>query len=156
PPNCHDPDPVSNPLLEGLASKWPISRSSPTASSATCTRSRWWAWTVRSTGVACLTSTRQASSLQFSTSTKEVSSRSRRGSKKRAQVRDNVARTARHRRGVAAAALMGLDAGDRSWAVVGTDAGELGNPVEDRNLSRPLRLHHAPSVAIAAVAGLEN
>src|SRR5262245_54706503 len=51
---------------------------------------------------------------------------------------------------------MGLDAGDCSWAVVGTDAGELGNPVEDRNLSRPLRLHHAPSVAIAAVAGLEN
>ena len=32
--------------------KWPISRSSPTASSATCTRSRWWAWTVRLTGAA--------------------------------------------------------------------------------------------------------
>jgi len=33
-------------------SSFVISRSSPTASSVTCTRSRWWAWTVRSTGAA--------------------------------------------------------------------------------------------------------
>jgi len=49
-------------LFERRVSKWPTSRSSPTASSATCTRSRWWAWTVRSTGAACRTSTRQAPS----------------------------------------------------------------------------------------------
>src|SRR6266536_4567888 len=72
----NDADRVSIPLFERPVRKWPISRSSPTASSATCTRSRWWAWTVQSTGAACRTSTRQASSPRFSTSTKEASSRS--------------------------------------------------------------------------------
>ena len=47
--------------------RWRTNRSSPTASSATCTPSPWSAWTARSTGAACLTSTRRASSPRSST-----------------------------------------------------------------------------------------
>src|SRR5437660_4468713 len=62
-PNAeNDPDRASNPPCERPVRKWPTSQSSPTASLATCTRSRWWAWTVRSTGAACRTWTRQATS----------------------------------------------------------------------------------------------
>jgi hypothetical protein len=71
------------------------------------------------------------------------------GGKKRAQVSKDIACTARHRRGVAAAALVGLVAGDSSWAMIGADAGELSDAVEDRRFSRALRLHDTPNVAIA-------
>ena len=46
------------------------SRSRITASSATCARPRWWAWTARSTGSACRTSIRPASSPPSSTTDK--------------------------------------------------------------------------------------
>src|SRR5262249_55975261 len=71
---CHRRTPIS--FFERPVRKWSISRSSRTALSATCTLSRWWVWTVRSTGAACRTLTRQASSPRSLTSKREASSKS--------------------------------------------------------------------------------